>query len=1093
MIFTQAPFRAVKTEANGNPVSSRNEDTSTQSDCLGYLGHSAHICNARFSPDARWLCTLGGRDRAVFQWSVDEEAKPQLHVPKVRKDIDVHEIPDRKRVPKMPSKTAPNAQDEIQEKQDECQRSTQQSSLKRTQQKRKPFKEQQYANSLPQDESEGAEFDIEIHAPGERQSIPDNCIIYLSFGFTDASSWKVDVNSSDIHKENSTKSTRISSQMAKEADIQALSIFCQEPVKLDKIIATRKDTGRQYAHLMYAWLDQKKWNKHSSVLVKRGSVKSKEQEIELIVETAEENDAGTSAWIYVDVEDIKEVSSGPVPLDRDEDAFQEGSRDVFSRVIPEIVGEPNVLRISHNEVGSAWKLSKVELIAPDIGTCYSTKADSWIEAGETKEFALTSENTSCSFRVYIRTDDSHGAGIKTEDAEPKLQLIGKDTNGCLVSTEWKPLDAGFRDQFLCAMRNVVYFRTNTLSSLDEVILKLESNAYEEWKVASISVESVQEDWYVDLHPQNFWIVANEQKRLSITSEKFQDKQAFDINIRTADTRLAGTQLPVFLDIFGTNAGNVEASTGPLELENSSQNFGRGTDDRFSLKATRVDEVRCIKLIHGRESDASVDIQWKCVDVMVKNTSSGSTAFFNVDAWVRAGTYLTREPGTPKTETNEVLYKLEIKTSDLRGAGTGADIYCNIGGENGSTGTRYLECDDSKFKRGQLDTVHLQSSFLGEMNSLEIGHNDAGAFSAWHLESVTVECVDEPRADGLAKRVTFPYNRWLSSKDEPFTTSATLFPDVNNDGLGNRPEGYVQYEYTVRIYTGDERGATTTASISLELQGSQGTLGPEPLDEGKFERGEMDVFTLKGQDVGDVYRVVVRSDGCGMRPDWYCSQVEVFSSTGDGSANIFPCGKWFSSKNDKGATLERVLIEGIGEEGVDEGKRTYKLSFYTTNRFGAGTDATVSIQFKGAHGTTEQTTLNSSTSNFQRGGEDVFFLRGDSVADFGNDGQWDLEEVKLEIEDGTVSPRWHLSHFTIQDPTLNALATFRCHGWIDKKNPRRVWRKGRGVPREQALEMEGGYEDSIWYRIRAKTGDQVFAATDETITFTVRECLLILQS
>ena len=31
-------------------------------------GHSSHVMNVRFSPDDRWVVSVGGKDRAVFQW-----------------------------------------------------------------------------------------------------------------------------------------------------------------------------------------------------------------------------------------------------------------------------------------------------------------------------------------------------------------------------------------------------------------------------------------------------------------------------------------------------------------------------------------------------------------------------------------------------------------------------------------------------------------------------------------------------------------------------------------------------------------------------------------------------------------------------------------------------------------------------------------------------------------------------------------------------------------------------------------------------------------------------------------------------------------
>nr|XP_046163640.1 echinoderm microtubule-associated protein-like 5 isoform X2 [Oncorhynchus gorbuscha] len=47
-----------------------------------YLGHSAHITNARWSHDYQWVITIGGADHSVFQWKFvsDRKSKEALHI-----------------------------------------------------------------------------------------------------------------------------------------------------------------------------------------------------------------------------------------------------------------------------------------------------------------------------------------------------------------------------------------------------------------------------------------------------------------------------------------------------------------------------------------------------------------------------------------------------------------------------------------------------------------------------------------------------------------------------------------------------------------------------------------------------------------------------------------------------------------------------------------------------------------------------------------------------------------------------------------------------------------------------------------------------
>ncbi|XP_041098083.1 echinoderm microtubule-associated protein-like 5, partial [Polyodon spathula] len=47
-----------------------------------YLGHSAHITNARWSHDYQWVITIGGVDHSVFQWKFipERKSKDALHI-----------------------------------------------------------------------------------------------------------------------------------------------------------------------------------------------------------------------------------------------------------------------------------------------------------------------------------------------------------------------------------------------------------------------------------------------------------------------------------------------------------------------------------------------------------------------------------------------------------------------------------------------------------------------------------------------------------------------------------------------------------------------------------------------------------------------------------------------------------------------------------------------------------------------------------------------------------------------------------------------------------------------------------------------------
>ena len=76
-VIQHAPFRRMEWK----PGKGGRKPTG---DCVGYVGHSSHVVNVRFAGGGRNVVTVGGHDRAVFQWKVDAEAKEQVGTNKRR-------------------------------------------------------------------------------------------------------------------------------------------------------------------------------------------------------------------------------------------------------------------------------------------------------------------------------------------------------------------------------------------------------------------------------------------------------------------------------------------------------------------------------------------------------------------------------------------------------------------------------------------------------------------------------------------------------------------------------------------------------------------------------------------------------------------------------------------------------------------------------------------------------------------------------------------------------------------------------------------------------------------------------------------------
>lgn len=76
-----------------------------------------------------------------------------------------------------------------------------------------------------------------------------------------------------------------------------------------------------------------------------------------------------------------------------------------------------------------------------------------------------------------------------------------------------------------------------------------------------------------------------------------------------------------------------------------------------------------------------------------------------------------------------MYKIKVKTSDIRGAGTNAGVFLLLFGMDGDSGEISLTKpinNNSPFQRGQLDVFEVNDILsLGKLSKLRIWHNNKG--------------------------------------------------------------------------------------------------------------------------------------------------------------------------------------------------------------------------------------------------------------------------------------------------------------------------------------------------------------------------------
>ena len=105
----------------------------------------------------------------------------------------------------------------------------------------------------------------------------------------------------------------------------------------------------------------------------------------------------------------------------------------------------------------------------------------------------------------------------------------------------------------------------------------------------------------------------------------------------------------------------------------------------------------------------------------------------------------------------------MKTGDVKGAGTDANVYCALYNED-KTRSRDLNLDckwKNDFEKGAIDRFKVHCGLPpGPLHKLEIWRDDSGIGDDWYVEWIKVKKLNNPDEE---EPVIFPCNRWVKAK------------------------------------------------------------------------------------------------------------------------------------------------------------------------------------------------------------------------------------------------------------------------------------------------------------------------------------------
>jgi hypothetical protein len=175
----------------------------------------------------------------------------------------------------------------------------------------------------------------------------------------------------------------------------------------------------------------------------------------------------------------------------------------------------------------------------------------------------------------------------------------------------------------------------------------------------------------------------------------------------------------------------------------------------------------------------------------------------------------------------------VHTSDIRGAGTDANVFLSLTGKDAqgkplSLAEMRLDNARNNFERGMVDEFQLRGNSIGMLSHARIRHDNSGLAAGWHLHKVAVH----NKTEGWQVELS-PQDVWLDASEGDGAITRTLFP-LGADGAPTQSST----EYTVTVTTSDLKGAGTDANVFIILFGTEGDSGKRVLDTSKnnFERG-----------------------------------------------------------------------------------------------------------------------------------------------------------------------------------------------------------------------------------------------------------------
>ncbi|XP_072243054.1 lipoxygenase homology domain-containing protein 1 [Leuresthes tenuis] len=832
--------------------------------------------------------------------------------------------------------------------------------------------------------------------------------------------------------------------------------------------------------------------------------------------------------------------------------FEKGNLDEF--IIEAVaIGQIRRVRIGHDGKGGGcgWFLDKVIVREEGQAEAHAVEfpCNRWLDRNEddgqiVRELVPFSDGQrlyNINYYIAVKTGDIPGG---SSDSNVLVKLYGEkgDTSKMMLVVSANNLG----NYFETGRVDIFTVETFDIGQINRLLIGHTNEGMRAgWFLDSVQIMvPVQGKNY--MFPSHRWLCKDEadgKTEVEIYPSEILDMEPlinYEITVVTGDVTFAGTNAKVFIQIYG-DKGKTEVIT----LESRSNNFERNKTEIFKTEAKDVGKIFKVRIGHDGSGIGSgwfletMDVKHLIMALVPKEKKKDDKKkkkkrkkdeededeeggeemqevvlayHFPCSRWLAGGEEdgeLVVELLPEGAEDLEVnTYEVCVFTGDMLGAGTDANVFINIYGENGDTGERFLRNSDNlnKFEQGQEDVFIVTSIDLGPLKKLRIRHDNTHTYSSWYLDRVEIVDTKDDTT------YYFPCNRWLAVDEDDGQIARELVPvdeafmrqDEDEEGTGatlGLEQKSMSTTYTLKLKTGDKKYAGTDANVFALLFGENDDTGIINLKacknyKNKFERGMINEFTVEAVDLGDLEKLRIGHDDSGSSSGWFLDWVEI-DAPSQGQRLRFPCGRWLDKDEDDGAIVRDLYPAELQTE-LYTPFAPYEIKIFTSDVFAAGSDADVFIVLYGQKGLcTQQKHLCVNKRErrlyFERGAEDMFIVELEDIGDI-------IEKIRIGHDNRGTNPGWHLDRVEIRRQLRKGKGSettiFPCECWLAKSEddgetvrelvPSSILTQKLlrdGTLKTTETEVEDALETHT-YKVSVRTGDMYSAGTDANVFLSI---------